>query len=199
MPYTVTSCFWQVVDHWQTLIAGVFALLGGGVAYIGALQAARRQVKAVNAQTSAVERQNEALKRADRHRIARERLDVARLLDASLEVIASNIARVRAFYGGPPNGHIDEPLANSIRQGIGKPGFKSLRERIGVLDREIAVTFLTLEAEIDRLRAMTGATHVSGTTDRLDERAVIVSTLRSLVQREMDSANAVLSEPDSTG
>jgi hypothetical protein len=25
--YVITSCFWQIIDHWQTLIAGVLALL----------------------------------------------------------------------------------------------------------------------------------------------------------------------------
>jgi hypothetical protein len=59
--YTVTSDFWQVIDHWQTLIAGALAILAAGIAYIGALQAARRQVRAANAQTKAVERQNAAL------------------------------------------------------------------------------------------------------------------------------------------
>jgi len=44
----VTSCFWQVVDHWQTLIAGGFALVAGAVAYRGALQAATRQVQALH-------------------------------------------------------------------------------------------------------------------------------------------------------
>jgi hypothetical protein len=109
-------------------------------------------------------------------------------------VIADDIARVRTFFCGPPNGHIDEPLANSIRQGIGKPGFQSLREKIGILDQEIATPFLTLEAEIDRFRALSGAAFVSGISDRLNERAAMVCNLRSLANREVDSANAVLSE-----
>ena len=40
MPYTAGSHFWQVVDHWQTLIAGGFALVAGGVAYLAGLQQA---------------------------------------------------------------------------------------------------------------------------------------------------------------
>jgi hypothetical protein len=55
------------------------------------------------------------------------------MLDASMEVVEADIARVKAFYGGPPNGHIDEPLANSIRQGIGKPGFELLGRKSQIL------------------------------------------------------------------
>jgi hypothetical protein len=40
--YVVTSHFWQVIDHWQTLIAGGFALLAGLLAY----GAGRQQVAA---------------------------------------------------------------------------------------------------------------------------------------------------------
>jgi hypothetical protein len=32
--YVVTSCFWQIVDHWQTLIAGGAALLAAGITTI---------------------------------------------------------------------------------------------------------------------------------------------------------------------
>jgi hypothetical protein len=41
MPYVATSPFWQFVDHWQTLIAGTFALLAGATAYIAGVQQAR--------------------------------------------------------------------------------------------------------------------------------------------------------------
>jgi hypothetical protein len=39
-PYVVISWFWQFVYHWQTLIAGAFALVGGAMAYVaGVIQA----------------------------------------------------------------------------------------------------------------------------------------------------------------
>jgi hypothetical protein len=70
---------------------------------------------------------------------------------------------------------------------------------MGVLNPEIAVRLLKLEAEIDRFQAVSGATFVSGITDRLDERANMVSSLRDLANREIDSANAVLLETDPPG
>jgi outer membrane protein TolC len=61
--YVVTSYFWQAVDHWQTLIAGVFALIAGGVAYLAGLQQA-------NATRQAANRQVEATRRAAEQEVA---------------------------------------------------------------------------------------------------------------------------------
>ena len=132
MAYVVTSCFWQVIDHWQTLIAGGIAGLAGLAAYTGALRAARRQVKAANKQTAVVERQNAALKLVEQHRIAGEQLMVARLLHASLELLSKDIADASDSYKSPRE---DEIIAagdaNAIRDRIKKPAsFSVLMERI---------------------------------------------------------------------
>jgi hypothetical protein len=58
MSYVVTSCFWQVVDHWQTLIAGAFALVAGSVAYLAGLQQARATTRASNDQIAAAARKD---------------------------------------------------------------------------------------------------------------------------------------------
>jgi hypothetical protein len=62
-------------------------------------------VNAVNAQTAAVERQNEVLKRADHYRLARERLQMARMLDASLQVIEEVVA-AKGRYHTDNNNHL---------------------------------------------------------------------------------------------
>lgn len=58
MAYTVTSYFWQVVDHWQTLIAGAFALAAGAVAYIAGVQQARATKRASDDQLGAAARKD---------------------------------------------------------------------------------------------------------------------------------------------
>jgi hypothetical protein len=46
--YEVKDPFWQIVDHWQTLIAGLLALVAAGGTVWGTLAVAKRQVKAAN-------------------------------------------------------------------------------------------------------------------------------------------------------
>jgi hypothetical protein len=62
-PYVVTSYFWQVVDHWQALIAGIFALVAGGAAYLAGTQQA-------NATRQAAKQQVEATERAAKQQVA---------------------------------------------------------------------------------------------------------------------------------
>ena len=192
MPYTVTSCFWQVVDHWQTLIAGAFALVAGLAAYVGALQAARRQVKAV-------ERQNAALRRAERRHLAHEQLEIARLLDASLQLLKEDIADASDSYKSPRD---DEIIAagdaNSIRQKVHKPAsFPMLMAKISALSPDTAVLFLTLDTKIDRLREETQSITVSGLMkDRLGGLAQTELSLRNLATQEIYRANSVLSDDE---
>src|SRR5262249_39382315 len=117
------------------------------------------QISAIAEQTAALEQQNEYLKRADQRRLARENLIAARMLDASMAVVADDIGTARSrFSGSGADGHIDAPTADFVRHSVGKPGFAYIYERLGILDREIAVPFLNLEAAIDRTRAETGET-----------------------------------------
>jgi hypothetical protein len=115
MGWPADLSWYNLLRDWGSLIGGGFALIAEILAYLsGCVQA------------NAVRQQNAYLKRADRQWQARERLQAARMLHASMQVIADDIARVRTFFSGPPDGHIDESLATSIRRGIGKPVFKSL-------------------------------------------------------------------------
>jgi hypothetical protein len=199
MPYAVTSCFGQVIDHWQTLIAGGVAGLAGLAAYIGALQAAGRQVKAANAQTAAVETQNAALKRADQQRLAREQLMVARLLDASLQLLKKDIDDASDSYKSPrENDIIAAGDANAIRDRIKKPAsFPILMENITALSPDIAVLFLSLNAKIDRVKAETESITVGGLmNDRIGSLAETELALRNLTTEAIKSAESVLLDDD---
>jgi hypothetical protein len=73
-----------------------------------------------------------------------------------------------------------------------------LWEKVGILDREIAVPFLTLEAAIERMRAERGATIAFGLTDRLDQLSMLVERLRDLAGGEIGRATGVLSADEQT-
>jgi len=190
----------KLLYDWQTLLAGAAAIFGGWLAYRAGVKQATAtrdastvQIQAIDMQTAALEQQNAELRRADQRGLARESLIAARMLDASLEVVANDIENARSLFGPEPrDGYIDEPTANFVRHAVGKPGFAYLWQKVGILDREIAVPFLTLEAAIDRMRAERGATIVSGLTDRLDRLSVLVERLRDLAGGEVGRATAIL-------
>jgi hypothetical protein len=197
---------WKLLYDWQTLLAGAAAIFGGWLAYRAGVKqatatgdAAAIQIQAIATQTAALEQQNAQLRRADQRRLARESLIAARMLDASLEVVANDIGTARSSFGAEPrDGQIDEPTANSVRHAVGKPGFAYLWEKLGILDREIAVPFLTLEAAIERMRAERGATIAFGLTDRLDQLSMLVERLRDLAGGEIGRATRVLSADEQT-
>jgi hypothetical protein len=99
--YVVTSLFWQFVDHWQTLITGVFALIAGAVAFCGSIRAANIQARAGHKQTQAnfeLSRQRDAALRSEEinnisNAIRREIIVFSEILINQLrilEVIKSN-------------------------------------------------------------------------------------------------------------
>jgi hypothetical protein len=152
------------IYDWQTIIAGLAAIFGGWLAYRGGIRqadatrdAAGLQIKALTEQTSAVKQQNAYLVRADQRNHARERLIAARTLVASMVVVAKGIQNAKSRFGyGGREGYVDPQTAEDIRQLIGKPGFNFLWEKVGILDHEIGVPFLELEAAIDQMRKVKG-------------------------------------------
>jgi hypothetical protein len=185
--------FWKLVFEWQTLIAGSAAIFGGLLAYLAGVrqanatkEGAKLQTQAVTTQTAALKEQNSDLRRAEQRGLARERLVATRMLDASLQVIAESLQKARSLFGGPDEGEIDKETAALVCDTIEKPGFAYLWEKVGILDRDIAVAFLNLEAAIDRMRAQRGATRVAGMVARLDNLSNLVEPLRKLADGEIN-------------
>jgi len=172
-------------NEWQTLIAGVLAvvgaLAGGAGAYSGARDAAHRQIQAL-------QKQNNELRRAEQRRLARESSTVAGMLYAAMGLVAGDIGRALAaipkvisasFQGRlpPDDPPLDPQIANYIRRMVGKYGFDYLRGGVGTFNREdIAVAFMLLEAEIDLLRA--------------EQRAIQASQLREQLEPSCRSAGS---------
>jgi len=180
---------WKLFYDWQTIAAGILAIVA---ALIGGFFVYWVGVK----QIRALQEQNADLKRAEQRRLARETLSTARMLDASLQVIAENIEGAREWSGAQPrSGHVDQEMANSVRQTLGEHRLSYLRDKMGILDPEIAVPLIRLEATLDRFRAEKGETHAGGLTDRLKEFSVLVQRIRDLAGGEIARTRAILS-PD---
>jgi hypothetical protein len=83
------------VYDWQTLIAGLLALLAGGVTVWGTLIAANRQVKAAKTtadrQVDAAQEQVRTAQRMERRRISREGYAFYAMLVAAMDAVIKDI------------------------------------------------------------------------------------------------------------
>jgi hypothetical protein len=175
-----TGLFRWVCD-WQTLIAGILAIVGaiggGWLAYRGAQN-----------QIAEMKRQNADLKLADQRRLAQERKAVAGLLYASVGIVITQIDLARSGLIDP----LPTPRANAIRQAIGKPGFTYLWKKLGVFEGEIVDAFLNLELGIDAVRAGKDDADLGRLKRMLDGLSALAERLRSLASGEMERAKAIL-------
>ena len=96
--YVVTSSFWEFVDHWQTLIAGVFALIAGRIAYIAGVQQASATTRASSKQLAAAARKDRLQARCITLAIYPE-LELLRILrDRASAIVTNNFP---AIQGAP--------------------------------------------------------------------------------------------------
>jgi hypothetical protein len=180
------------VYDWQTMIAGIVAVvgaIGGGVlAYLAGKKQADATRKSARDQIAALEQQNADLKLAGQRRLAQERKDVAGLLYASVGIVIAQIEAARSGLIDP----LPAPRANAIRQTVGKPGFTYLWERLGVFEGEIVVAFLNLNIGIDAIKAGIDDTDVGRLGRMLDGLSTLAERLRALASGEMERAKAIL-------
>ena len=93
--YVIASPFWQFVDHWQTLIAGGFALIAGAVAYIAGVQQAHATTRASRNQLAAAARKDRLQARSIALAIYPE-LELLRVLrERTGNIITNNIPAVK--------------------------------------------------------------------------------------------------------
>jgi multidrug efflux pump subunit AcrA (membrane-fusion protein) len=165
-PYVVTSYFWQVVDHWQALIAGIFALVAGGAAYLAGTQQANATRQAAKQQVEATERaakqqvatanaELEHLKseKAEEDRRAREDLLAALDTEAAriplLVQLKCDVARRRHTTG--PNTTVAQAEAYKISVG------HALTEGRGIpslVHGEIRLAVIRVLASVEQLNAL---------------------------------------------
>jgi hypothetical protein len=182
---------WKQIYDWQTLSAGGIAIIAAGIAYC----VGHGQIQAIANQTAALEKQTADLRRAEQQRLARENSTIARVLYASMGLVATDTATANSRFSFQPDSPVlDEQFANSIRDAVGKYSFNYLREKVGNFDREdIMVAFLVLEANIDKLRAEAGPIHAGPLKERLNALLEQAKTLQTHAAGELEKAKALSS------
>jgi hypothetical protein len=154
---------------WQTLFAGVLALLAGGLTVWGTLIAAKRQVKAANdaanrqiiaaqEQTVAAQHQTAVMRDMERKRIAREGFAFYAMLEAAMGAVVEDVEAARQLPPVPAeHPHWESTTsvqAYDVRQQIKRTGFPELRPaflRFG--GTSLTEKFLRLDKEIEDFSA----------------------------------------------
>lgn len=119
-----TTCL-DLLDHWQTLIAGSLALVAAWLTIRDTNRSADREIKASQAQTAVAQRQIETTIRLERLRAAREGFAFHAMFDAAMGRVLADAADARTKFRGPgPNLHSEAYFA---RTRFSRKAFAELR------------------------------------------------------------------------
>jgi hypothetical protein len=153
-PWHYTT-FWDWVDHWQTLIAGGFALLAGFGTVVGTMIIARRQIAAsrdeANRVIAATREQTETTVRLERERISSE-LDALRK-SLGVELRQQIPGAFRAYdnlrgLASKPDGPITARMVASKAQMPAPIIFSANAGKIGLLEgdaMDVLIVYTLLE------------------------------------------------------
>ncbi|HTR13890.1 MAG TPA: hypothetical protein VMI72_11700 [Roseiarcus sp.] len=187
----------DLFDHWQTLAAGVLAVLAAILTILQTRSSAKREIAASKEQTDVARQQVETTLRLEQRRIAREGYAFSALLEAAMARVLSEVAEARG-----------ELLPSAARQCFTKSAFSELRSACVRQGGRLTADFLNLECEIDSLassfieveglyreRLRDGVPQ--GLTDQLSRIEIKASHLREEATAGMQRANALLAESES--
>ena len=198
----------SVLDHWQTLVAGLLALVAAGGTVWGTLAAAKRQVKAANdaadrqikataaaadrqvaaaqEQTQAAQRQTAEMRHIDRRRVAQEEYAFHAMLVAAMEAVIEDVEAVRNLPGTETHrtklGYSAEAYAK--RQRVKRAGFAELRTAFIRFGAALTEKFLRLDKEIEKFAGAVWTAPAqpvgldAGLEEQLDRIQQQASTLR---------------------
>ena len=155
--YEVKEPFWQLVDHWQTLLTGVFALAAGGLTIWATIKSANRQIAAAQGQTKAAQHQTAVTRELERRRIAREGYAFHAMLEAAMGAVIEDVQAARRLGQGAAQ-------AYATRQRVKRAGFNELRNAFLRFGGPRTYQFLQLDKEIENFAGqfMTGVNPTSG-------------------------------------
>jgi hypothetical protein len=169
----------QFLYDWQTLIAGVLAL----VAAIGTIwatrSAARRQIAASQESTAVAERQIETTIHLEHLRGAREGFAFYAMFEAAMDRVLAEAADARKEFPGPSPGL--ERRAYFARTSFSKKAFNELRGACLTHGSRLTEKFLELEKEIDDFasRVMDGEGIPTALLAELDSIESVAKQLRA--------------------
>ena len=173
----------KLLYDWQTLVAGllavVSALAAGALAYLAGLR-----------QVAEIRRQNQFLQRTESRRLAGMVVSAARILEGILKLVDDNI-RARTF-GGSLSTDIGMHAANQIRQSIDVPPRYEIIGQLQCFGHEIIDNYFLLCAKIDSFRKQSGSVSAGALQDELQALLVIVKHLRDEIVKESKASLDIL-------
>jgi hypothetical protein len=158
-PWRYTT-FWDWLDHWQTLIAGGFALLAGVGTVVATIIIANRQIAASREEAKRViaatcEQTATTVNLEQTRKESEARAFRAMFEAAMVRVLADAKDAKEAFRG--PGPHLYED-AYAARKRFSKLGFNELRAACVRQGTRLTEKFLELENEIDKFASQTRET-----------------------------------------
>jgi hypothetical protein len=182
----------RVLSDWQTLIAGVLALLA-------ALWTIRQTVKSADREIAASQKQMDTTVRLERRRAASEGYAFHAMLLATMKRVLKEADEAKELvYGcGPTDGPSVEDY--EARTHLTKLGFTELRAACVRYGGRLTEEFLELETKIDNFASKTKQTSDhrrvgkhAGLEDELADIEARVAHLQEEAAAEMKNANAVI-------
>jgi hypothetical protein len=172
----------QFLYDWQTLAAGILAILAAGGTIWATIRSANREISASQAQTDVAHKQIETTIRLERQRAAHENLAFHAMLSAAMTRVLAEAAIV------------DE---GTLRHGIpfNKSAFPELLGACLKRGGRLTEKFLELEYNIDNFASARGRGPLPE-RDQLVVIAVAATHLREEAAEGMKKANAALAETE---
>jgi hypothetical protein len=144
----------DLVDHWQTLIAGVLAVLAAWRTIRATIQSANREIEASQAQTAVAQRQIETTIDLARMRDAGEAEAFRAVLEAAMTRVLAEAAWVKKTYPDilTPKAGVSDAVG-AVRRCFTKGAFAALRGACVRQGSPLTGELLDLEREIDSFAA----------------------------------------------
>jgi hypothetical protein len=197
----------DLFDHWQTLAAGILAVLAATGTIWATIRSASREISASQAQTAVAQQQIATTIRLERRRVAREDIAFHAMFEAAMgRVLADATAARKEFPGGP--GPDLGARAYAARKSFSKAAFNELRGASVSHGSRLTEKFLELESKIDVFASKTYETSIAGRSQpigtgdpndlpgELDVIEAKAAHLREEAAGEMKQAQAVIAETE---
>ena len=190
----VETPWWRValdlLDHWQTLIAGILAVLAAVGTIWATIRSAGREIAASQAQTAVAQKQIETTLRLERRRAASEGYAFHAMFNAAMSRVLTEAAEANDIFT-PHNqvaGATVSKQAYDARTHFTKTGFDELRAACVRYGGLTTAEFLELESKIDDF-----ASHYTESqgTNALQQAAIVRSGLHADFQDHLDVIKAI--------
>ena len=141
----------QFLYDWQTLIAGVLAVLAAWRTIRATTKSANREIDASKAQTAVAQKEIETTVRLEQDRVASEARAFRVMLEAAMTRVLGEAAWAKKAYPETFKQTTDIMSVNAlaVRQCITKGAFAELRDACVRQGSPLTGEFLDLEAQID--------------------------------------------------